>query len=149
MPLLLQKYRVPHRWLLRDVRPASQRIAESIEAPFIVACTAFIAAIAYAMGVAFVIKFADFLFLFLALYFWWAAKRPFKLGLKFPKYANLPDANNPRPGKPGAGKSAGILYLGNADDPGETTYQQELWLTNEDARTHFISAPPVRVKPKG
>ncbi len=30
MPLLLQKHRVPHRAILRDVRPVSQRFAEYI-----------------------------------------------------------------------------------------------------------------------
>ncbi len=72
------------------------------------------------------------------LYVRWAYKRPFRLALKFPKYANLPDPNNPNKGKVGAGKSEGILYLGNIMDKDETTYMNELWLTNDDARTHIL-----------
>jgi intracellular multiplication protein IcmO len=138
MPLLLQKHRVPHRALLRDVRPVSQRIADTMGTTNANAMVAF--------GYSVLLVFAWFTFaahidwitLLGFFYFRWSYKRPFSLALKFPKYANLPDPNNPLPGKPGAGKSDGILYLGNIVDKDETTYQNELWLTNNDARTHIL-----------
>ena len=139
MPLLLQKYRVPHRNILRDVRPVSQRVAEIIEAPYALFVTALTASLLFFMHVMpYVTPNIDILALIIALYFRWAFKRPFKLALKFPQYANLPDPNNPTPGKEGAGKSDGILYLGNYDDSQETTYRNELWITNNDARTHIL-----------
>lgn len=138
MPLLLQKHRVPHRNLLRDVRPVSERIGAVLEEPTAVGSVAFIACVMFTAAMAGFGAYADAVALVVALYLRWAFKRPFKLGLKFPKYANLPDPNNSPPGKGGPGKSEGILYLGNADDPDETTYRQELWLTNNDARTHIL-----------
>jgi len=83
------------------------------------------------------IPFSDVTFVLLAFYIRWAFN-VLQAGAKIPKNANLPDPNNPSPGKGGSGKSDGILYLGNYDDPGETTYQNELWLTNNDARTHIL-----------
>ncbi len=138
MPLLLQKHRVPHRALLRDVRPVSQRVTDSMEKPGSIAMVGFGYGMAlifawYAFGAQ-----LDWITFVVLYYFRWAYKRPFKLALKFPKYANLPDPNNPTPGKPGAGKSEGILYLGNIVDKEETTYENELWLTNSDARTHIL-----------
>lgn len=138
MPLLLQKHRVAHRSLLRDVRPASQRIAEVIEKTWAVATVCAVIAGALFLNFTQFSAYADIIMAVACLYIWWAGSRSFKLALKFPKYANLPDPNNPVPGKPGPGKSDGILYLGVADDPDETTYKQELWLTNSDARTHIL-----------
>lgn len=138
MPLLLQKHRVPHRAILRDVRPASVRMAEAIQPMWVVASVCVVVAGCFVMRVMPFEPYADLIAACTAFYVRWAFKRPFKLGLKFPKNANLPDPNNPRPGKPGPGKSEGILYFGVADDPDETTYKQELWLTNSDARTHIL-----------
>jgi intracellular multiplication protein IcmO len=138
MPLLLQKYRVPHRNLLRDVRPASVRIAETMQDQSMYAGIALTVAVLFLANAGDFALFGDIAALVAALYFRWAIKRPLKLALKFPKYANLPDPNNTPPGKGTPGKSEGILYLGNADDPEETTYRNELWLTNNDARTHIL-----------
>ena len=138
MPLLLQKHRVPHRAILRDVRPVSQRMSE-----FMGKLTT-INAMAFGFGATMVFGWQafggllDIITLFMLLYVRWAYRQPFKLALKFPKYANLPDPNNPVKGKVGAGKSEGILYFGNIQDKEETTYQNELWLTNNDARTHIL-----------
>ncbi len=138
MPLLLQKHRVPHRSLLRDVRPASQRVAETLENQIVVSAVAFIACLVFLVTLSKFAAYGDVLALCTGLYFWWAFKRPFKLALKFPKYANLPDPNNTPPGRAGPGKSEGILYLGVVGEPEETTFGQELWLTNNDARTHIL-----------
>jgi intracellular multiplication protein IcmO len=138
MPLLLQKHRVPHRYLLRDVRPVSQRLSEEMSKPDITIMVAFSTAGAFMWMWQPFAAATDLLAMLMGCYFWWASKQPFKLGLKFPKYANIPDPNNPTPGKPGAGKSDGILYLGNSDDPEELTASRELWITNTDARTHIL-----------
>jgi len=138
MPLLLQKHRVPHRAILRDVRPVSQRMAEYLDKPYAITAMGFGIGITMLAGWQAFSGYVDLVSLVVLYYFRWAYKRPFKLALKFPKYANLPDPNNPVKGKPGAGKSEGILYLGNIMDKEETTYRNELWLTNDDARTHIL-----------
>jgi intracellular multiplication protein IcmO len=138
MPLLLQKHRVPHRSILRDVRPVSQRIADFLDKQNVITSIGFGTGAMMLFGWQAFGAHVDLAGVVLLLYFRWAYKRPFKLALKFPKYANLPDPNNPNKGKPGSGKSEGILYLGNIMDKDETTYMNELWLTNDDARTHIL-----------
>ncbi|MDD3288894.1 MAG: type IV secretion system DNA-binding domain-containing protein [Alphaproteobacteria bacterium] len=82
--------------------------------------------------------YSDFAVLIVWLYFRWAFSRPFVLPFKFPKYANLPDGHNPPPGRPGAGKSEGIMFIGNVSDSDDPDFGRELWLTNTDARTHIL-----------
>jgi intracellular multiplication protein IcmO len=138
MPLLLQKHRVPHRFILKDVRPFSQKISEEMSKIDVLLMMAASITIAFLFAWQTFAAANDFVFLLCLFYFRWAHKQPYKLALKFPKYANLPDPNNPSPGKGGAGKSEGILYLGNDTDAEELTADTELWITNTDARTHIL-----------
>lgn len=71
-------------------------------------------------------------------YFRWAYKRPFALPFRMPRYANVPDPNNPKPGSTAPGKADGILYVGNANESMDANYKQEIWFTNTDARTHLL-----------
>lgn len=71
------------------------------------------------------------------LYFRWFRKQLVELPLKLPQHAGkLKDKNNPNPATGGPGKAEGILFLGNVrDGPAKN---DELWLTNSDARTHML-----------
>lgn len=138
MPIALPKYSTPYRWLVRDVRPVTQRIAEYLEMPAPMAVTAGIFFIFMAMPLDLYVNFLDLVALLGVLFFRWAYRRPFHLPFKIPKYANIPDPRNPAPGKGGSGKSEGILYLGNTNDVGNEDFGQEVWFTNNDARTHIL-----------
>jgi intracellular multiplication protein IcmO len=138
MPIILKKNQVAQRTLLRDVRPGSVRFLAFISTPTAVMAVSFGIVGALFFAPPQVRAFADLMALFAYLYFRWALRRPFALPFKFPRYANLPDPNNPPPGKTGVGKSDGILFLGNVSDKDDDDFQRELWLTNTDARTHIL-----------
>jgi intracellular multiplication protein IcmO len=123
--------------MLRDVRPASVRVSAFFGGTDVFATISFALAAGIALFPDFAV-YADACMLFLYLYSRWFLRRSFALPLKFPRYANLPDPHNPAPGKGGAGKSDGILYLGNVTDPDDPDMGRELWLTNNDARTHIV-----------
>lgn len=70
-------------------------------------------------------------------YFKWYNGQLIELPLKLPMHAGkkAKDKNNPAPnGKPG--KAEGILFLGNVKDG--PLKQDEIWMTNSDARTHML-----------
>jgi len=138
MPIILKKHSTPQRALLRDTRPVSVRMADAMEKPNAVVAAAIIFCSMLMNDQPYITANTDVFILFTIFYFRWIFKRPFVLPFKLPKYANLPDANNPDPGKPGSGKSAGIMFIGNVDDKDAPEMGQELWLTNEDARTHIL-----------
>jgi intracellular multiplication protein IcmO len=129
----------PYRWLVRDVRPIPQRMAEYFDQPQQVMVVALMAFIAYAF---FPINFAaggDIITILLLLYFRWVYNRPFHLPFKIPKYAHdLKDPRNSPSGKSGPGPSNGILYIGNTTDKDNPDCGQEIWFTNDDARTHIL-----------
>ncbi len=137
MPLL-PKHMVPHReQLLRDVRPFTQRMAEfwgQTNALYAVSLGVLISLIAFHEAA----RYADLLLVLILLYTRWLYKRPFALPFKLPRNSGLPDPHNPKPGKGGAGKADGILYLGNLDEAPHPDHGRELWLTNADARTHIL-----------
>ena len=142
MPIPLPKYSTSYRRLARDVRPLSERVAEYWSQTNQIAMVAFslsgfFVAIQYFYLETFG-AYTDLIAIVWGLYFWWAYKRPFSLPFKMPRCANLPDPRNPAPGKPGAGKSEGIMYLGNTTDPDNPNCGQEIWFTNNDVRTHIL-----------
>lgn len=138
MPIPLPKYSTPYRRLVRDVRPAAQRFAEHFEKPIPMACVALVYVgllIFYNQELG---AFTDMIALSGYFFFRWAFNRPFHLPFRMPKLANMPDPRNPPPGKGGAGKSEGILYVGNTSDKDNPDCGQEIWFTNSDARTHIL-----------
>lgn len=128
---LKKKYQYKRENILRDVRPLSTRIAESLRksevAAIVFSCTGIMIYVE-----PLVTTFADLLFVIGFFYFIWLWMTPLVLPFKLPKTADRPDKNNVKPG--GAiGPSEGILYVGNDKDNGE-----EIWFTNSDARTHIL-----------
>lgn len=138
MPIPLPKYNTPYRWLVRDIRPVTQRIAEAMDKPTAIAVTGLVATITITASWYIFGPYLDIMCLLASTYFYWAFHRPFNLPFKIPKYANMPDPRNPPPGKISGGKSEGILYIGNTADKDNPDCGQEIWFTNTDARTHIL-----------
>ena len=117
---LKAKYEYKHEDLLRDSRPLRVIMIEGAQKPEI-ATSVFVSSI--------LMMYANNVYL---LYFWWLRKRDVMLPFKLPKSANRLDARNKLPS--GAlGQADGILYLGN-----DTRTNEEIWFTNNDARTHTL-----------
>ena len=111
---------------LRDTRSFGRRLKENLEEPGIAipifgAMAVSVIALPAGMGA------ADFILMAGLLYFWWYVKRPIKLPMKMPSFATCKDPND-RDSKP-----QGILYMGN-----EKKTNNELWLSNADAKTHIL-----------
>ena len=111
---------------LRDTRPFPRKLKDALEEP----STALMMYTSMTVGIVMVPAIrgaADFLLLVGLLYFWWYVKRPIKLPMRMPIFAKCKDPND-RDNKP-----QGILYLGN-----EKKSNNELWLSNSDAKTHIL-----------
>ena len=111
---------------LRDTRPFGRRLKEGLEEASTGITIFTIMAVAV---IAFppVRSAADFVLLAGLLYFRWYIRRPIKLPMRMPSFATCSDPND-RDKKP-----QGILYLGN-----EKKTNNELWLSNTDAKTHIL-----------
>ena len=139
MPIILEKNQVLQRDMFRDVRPGSVRVAAYLSKPEILAAVAFGSIALLFIPAPGPKYFADLICVILYFYLRWALNKPFKMPFKIPRYAGIPDPHNPAPGKTGAGKSEGILFLGNVSDKGDDdNFGREVWLTNTDARMHIL-----------
>jgi intracellular multiplication protein IcmO len=138
MPIILNKHQVAQRTMLRDVRPVSVRVAAHMSTSEFTAAVAFAMIAILFFAPAPVLGMADLMAVVLYFYLRWSLDKPLALPFKLPRYANMPDPNNPPPGKTGVGKSDGILFLGNVSDKDDPDLGKELWLTNTDARTHIL-----------
>ena len=138
MPIILQKHSVKQRDMLRDVRPASVRVAAYMSSSEFVSAVAFGTIALLFLAPPHIRAFADLMLLPLYFYFRWTVNRSFSLPFKIPRYAKMADPHNPPPGKTSGGKSDGILFLGNVSDTDDDEYMREIWMTNTDARTHIL-----------
>ncbi len=132
---LKAKYQYKHEALLRDSRPLRVRMVEAAQDPGMAAMVFTMAiALMYAKGSSLLQPrlYSDLIFFVMVLYCWWLKKRPVVLPFKLPKSARILDPNYIKPnGK--KGMADGILYLGN-----DTSSHEEIWFTNNDARTHCL-----------
>ncbi len=140
MPVIPVKFRVHRSRRYRDARPTGERIAESMGSPNTISYIYFSLAMALIIlpmvGLQFALAIADALAVIAWLYARWYNSQKFSLPLKMPAYSDRKDPKNPIPGTDNvAGKSEGILFLGNERDPPSN---KEIWLTNSDARTHTL-----------
>ena len=132
-----EKYIVKSSSLFKDVRPWQERTADWFSQPDN-------ALIVYGglLGVLFLPLLVPAMPKFQALwdldliiglvYLRWFKTRVFKLPFKMPKHAApMPDPQNNSPSE--KKKSNGVLYLGN-----DRKTQEEVWLTDSDARTHML-----------
>lgn len=138
MPIY-KKFELKFNDRFRDIRPMGTRLAEGMESPSTIANILFILAFGMLilphLGMGFILAWVDVLGIIGLLYINWFNKRPFELPFKLPMNSGMPDPHNPTPGREGAGKAEGILFLGNERDP---KTGKEVWLTNSDARTHIL-----------
>ncbi len=138
MPIPLPKYSLAYRSLVRDVRPVTVRMADFWEKPPQMALIGiFYCGIMIVYG-SVIGSYTDLIAFTGYLFFRWGFKRTFHLPFRMPKLANMPDPRNSPPGKGGPGKSEGILYIGNTSDKDNPDCGQEIWFTNNDARTHIL-----------
>ncbi|MBU6475493.1 MAG: TraM recognition domain-containing protein, partial [Alphaproteobacteria bacterium] len=132
---LKTKYQYKHEALLRDSRPLRVRMVEGAQDPQL-AATIFIVSIVmmYSAGTP-LLRFplySDLIFFAMLLYFWWLKKRDIVLPFKLPKSAHRVDSNYIKPNGQ-KGLADGILFLGN-----DASTSEEIWFTNNDARTHCL-----------
>ena len=139
MPIPLQKYATPYRRLVKDVRPVSQRMAEYFDQP---APMATMGCIYAAMMIVYSRRSRPLYRPYRADGLASISAGPFTARLICRSVCrnmpNMPDPRNPPPGKNGPGKSEGILYIGNTSDADNPDCGQEMWFTNNDARTHIL-----------
>lgn len=125
MALNYKKYGVSHTKFLRDSREFPVRLADWAEEPENAAIV-YIGTIVALFSFPQVVYFLDFIFALGVWYFLWLCnlplKLPFKLPMSFRRYSFK-----------GAKDAKGILYLGNHKET-----NRELWVNNEDARTHIL-----------
>lgn len=125
-----RKYEHRYDSVLRDTRPMYARMGawfRKRDNSFVVLFIAMVSLVTFNE----VMMWGDVVMFGCFAYFLWLYTRDRQLPFKFPLGANYPDKNNGRGGK--AGKSEGILYLGNVKETNE-----EVWFTNSDARTHML-----------
>lgn len=130
MALDQRKYEHKHTAILRDVRPLWTRIGDALSTSSY-STALFACAAGTVILNDWALAFGDLILVCSLLYFWWLNTRDKSLAFKLPLGAKFADPNNGRGGK--AGKSEGILYLGNVEKTNE-----EIWFTNSDARTHIL-----------
>ncbi|MDH5723225.1 MAG: TraM recognition domain-containing protein, partial [Alphaproteobacteria bacterium] len=130
MALNQRKYEHKHETILRDVRPFGTRVADGLSSRDY-SSIIFASAAASIYYNEWMLTFADFIMIFMIIYFIWLSSRSKELAFKLPLGSKYLDPNNGRNGK--KGKAEGILYLGNVEKTNE-----EVWFTNSDIRTHIL-----------
>jgi intracellular multiplication protein IcmO len=115
--------------LLRDTRTLGQRFVDFAKQPVNVAVMMF-----SFTGVAFIIPATSSLIFIIGLIaFIYSCNSEQKLPFRMPKFANVKDYNDLKPGIKKPNMARGITYFGNDIKSGK-----ELWFANEDMRTHVL-----------
>lgn len=115
---------------LRDLRPFGERVMDAMSQPFVVSMVMTLAAVTILMGDT-VFAFpsltynADWIVFACVIYFVLYMLRPAKLPINMPSFAKVKMKKGEKP--------EGILFIGNDKDSNE-----QLWLSNSDARTHIL-----------
>jgi len=126
---LEKKHEQDTRQLLRDTRTFGMRVSDFFKNPMLVSFTM--------VGIAvtgFVLpSFADIFLIIAVTMFGVAVTRVTALPFKLPMSAGVKDYNDPIPGSTKPRKSRGIYFIGN-----ELVSNEELWLSNDDMRTHML-----------
>lgn len=115
--------------MARDTRPLGERVAEFLANPDVVTIILVIS-----IGVAFFQPaFADVVFLVCTIIFFFAYFRRNTLPMKLPMVSGAKDFNDCIPGTNTPRCAKGITFIGN-----EHNTKKELWVTNDDMRTHVL-----------
>lgn len=125
------------KWVYRDARPMPVRLADWMSNPknllWVVGGVGFTGGAAPAMAI-------PSLFIAAGIFAWWeaAGSKRKQLPLQIPTQAGLIDHSEIDPKTRRPTKGAGILYLGN--NRSLSGFQEECWVNNSQARTHFLMA---------
>ncbi|MAM34178.1 MAG: type IV secretion protein IcmO [Micavibrio sp.] len=130
MALDQRKYETKWTDILRDNRSFWMRAEDVMSKPSFGFTIMFCAA-ASIHFIPQLLGYADLIFLFSLLFFWWLRKRDRTIIFKMPYGAKYADGNNDGPGR--NKKPEGILYLGNHKET-----KEEIWFSDSDARTHIL-----------
>ena len=123
-----KKHQINPAMGLRDIRPLLERIAVGMREPVVL-----ISLLVAGMVLVWTAPWtAEMTCIILGIYALWVRNHKVSLPLKLPKFADRIDPHNAKPGG-GVGQSDVILFVGNAKES-----EEELWLTNSDARTHIL-----------
>ncbi|EPX84024.1 TraM recognition domain-containing protein [Salipiger mucosus] len=126
---LTNEQELNEEFLVRDTRGKLKKFADWIRIPNNMLTLLFIlGASAWALP-----GISEFIFICAVLFYRWGMKREETAPLKMPIQSGFSDPHQPHPahGKPTSAK--GIFFLGNEMKTGK-----EVWLTNDDARQHFL-----------
>ena len=124
-----QKTEVRGDWLSRDTRSSVQKARDWLTDP----ANVFMTMILLAGMSIFLYGISDFLLLGAFGLFVWAMRQRETAPIKIPIQAKTLDPNEVQPGVRTAQVGKGIFFLGNDLNNGK-----EIWLTNDDARQHFL-----------
>lgn len=126
---LLADKELNEEFLVRDTRSSLKKFKDWISDPSHMV----VLFVMFAVLAALIPAISDFLFIVSLFFFWFAVKRKESCPIKMPIHSKLPDPNqlHPATGKPSTAE--GIFFLGNEIKTGK-----EVWLTNSDARQHFL-----------
>lgn len=126
---LEQRHEQNQQLLLRDTRTLGQRIGDFFKNPAAVAITLVMMAVGSFMASA----LSDILLVAGVFMFFITITRKATLPFRLPLRSHLLDYNDPAMGSNKPRKARGIYFFGN-----ERKNHEELWLANEDMRTHVL-----------
>ncbi|GAB5390228.1 MAG: type IVB secretion system protein IcmO/DotL [Alphaproteobacteria bacterium] len=130
-PGLDSKYQYKPQDFLRDTRPMGARLAEGLRTPY---AAGGVLGLCLMIAIMFVPGATEFLMLIGGAYAWWVLTKKQKLPLRLPMTTSIEkDYGNLQPGTGKPGKPEGIFFIGN-----EMAANEQLWITNSDARTHLL-----------
>ncbi len=126
---LTKEQELNEEFLVRDTRSVVKKFKDWISVPPNMVALLFTLA-----GICvFKPEISDYIFFVALLFFWWAMKRKESTPIKMPIQSEFPDPNQPHPATGNPSSAKGIFFLGNEFKTGK-----EVWLTNDDARQHFL-----------
>ncbi|MCB1826932.1 MAG: TraM recognition domain-containing protein [Coxiellaceae bacterium] len=115
--------------IIRDTRPLSVRIADTLKNPRYTAVV-----LACFMVITYFLDYLSEIFLIAGIIsFIYCFTRKSSLPFRLPKRAKRKDYNDLAPGTKNPRESRGIYFFGN-----ENRSNEELWFSNEDMRTHVL-----------
>ncbi|MHA6346938.1 TraM recognition domain-containing protein [Roseivivax sp. CAU 1761] len=126
---LTQDQELNEEFLFRDTRSSFKKFVDWITVPNnMLTLLLMLGALAIAMP-----AISEFVFLASLGFYRWGMKREENAPIKMPIQSEFLDPHQPHPGNGKPTSAKGIFFLGNEMKTGK-----EVWLTNDDARQHFL-----------
>ena len=126
---LTQDRELNEEFLVRDTRSGFKKFKDWLSHPNnMVVLLIMLASLAFLIP-----SVSDIIFISSIFFFWFAMKRSETAPIKMPIQSKLPDPHQPHPATGKPSEAEGIFFLGNEIKSGK-----EVWVTNSDARQHFL-----------